>query len=467
MKRALPRMTMLASLCVGLFCLSNGVNASNILTDALGAMAPNSWQRLNLNEFQSVWTPLDQRPTPDSPSSNISAWSGAAWDSLRKNMYVWGGDIGNEQGNEVYIFSAITGLWSRGALPSQITQQANGYFQTVDGIFHSPVSGESWDNLVYLTNVDRLAVIGVSREGNTFQDSNGMATGPYFWDPSKADPNKVSGITGSHVNPATYTDVVGGEMWQNRNNFLPPVDFAQSGVTAHVSKNGKDVVYFATRYDYLYRYTVSDLDPAHDTWEQIGRRPISGVDGEGAGTFDPSREIFMKTLTNASFGFWDVNRPHNSTNENYNREIEVIPNVISGTAPLNLQHVGIEYDPTLDGYIVWEGDSRLWLLKPPAGFGKDASGYYSDGSGWTLEELDPNGIGPGAVPGGTTGVFGKWLYLPQEKAYMGVMDSISGDVYLYKPGYLATPVPLPAPVWLFLSGLGVLFARRPGKGSKK
>lgn len=464
MKRSLPRMTALTCLCIGQFCVSSGANANNILADALSTMAPNSWQRLNLNEFQSVWTPLAQRPTPDSPESNISAWSGAAWDSLRKNMYIWGGNIGNEQGNEVYIFSATTGLWSRGALPSQITD-VNGYTQTVDGIFNSPVSGESWDNLVYLTNVDRLAVIGVSIEGQTFTDGKGNATGPYFWDPSKADPNKVSGITGSHVSPELYPSVVGGEMWQNRNNFLPPVNYAQSGVTAHVSKDGKDVVYLATRYDDLYRYTVSDLDPAHDTWELIGTRTLSGLDGEGAAAFDPSREIFMKTLTNGSFGFWDVNRPN--LPGNFNREIEVIPNVISGTAPLNLQDAGIEYDPTLDGYVVWTGDSRLWLLKPPAGFGKDGGGYYSDGSGWTLEELDPNGIGPGAVPSGATGVFGKWLYLPQEKAYMGVIDSISGDVYLYKPDYLAAPVPLPAPVWLFLSGLGVLFARRPGKGSQK
>ena len=49
------------------------------------------------------------------------------------------------------------------------------------------VSGESWDNVIYLPRVDRMAVIGVSREGITFRRPDGTATGPYFWDPARAD----------------------------------------------------------------------------------------------------------------------------------------------------------------------------------------------------------------------------------------------------------------------------------------
>ena len=151
-----------------------------------------------------------------SPSSDISAWSGAAWDSRRGNLLIWGGDIGDEQGNEVYIFSGKTGLWSRGALPSQITS-TNGIEHTVDGVMNAPLSGESWDNVVFLKNVDRMAVIGVSRNGTTWRDpSTRLSTGPYFWDPAKADPNKVSGLTGSQVNPSAFPDVIGGQMWQNR-----------------------------------------------------------------------------------------------------------------------------------------------------------------------------------------------------------------------------------------------------------
>ena len=76
---------------------------------------------------------------------------------VRGNLMVWGGDIGNEQGNEVYQFNVLTGLWSRGSLPSQITS-TNGVAHVVGGVNTAPLSGESWDNLVYLQGVDRLAV---------------------------------------------------------------------------------------------------------------------------------------------------------------------------------------------------------------------------------------------------------------------------------------------------------------------
>ena len=112
--------TIASGLCVCLLSMP-GQATADLITDALSGMSANSWQKLNINTFESVWTPLAQRPTTASPGSNISAWSGAAWDSRRNNLLIWGGDIGNEEGNEVYIFSGKTGLWSRGALPSQIT----------------------------------------------------------------------------------------------------------------------------------------------------------------------------------------------------------------------------------------------------------------------------------------------------------------------------------------------------------
>jgi len=57
--------------------------SATVIDLALNSMSANSWQKINVNQFQDVWTPLALRPTPDSPASNISAWSGAAWDSRR------------------------------------------------------------------------------------------------------------------------------------------------------------------------------------------------------------------------------------------------------------------------------------------------------------------------------------------------------------------------------------------------
>jgi len=77
-------------------------------------------------------------------------------------------------------------MWERGSLPSEI-QRTGLVKHVVDGIHNAPISGESWDNVAYLRGVDRMAVIGVSREGDSFLDLDGGATGPYFWDPSRAD----------------------------------------------------------------------------------------------------------------------------------------------------------------------------------------------------------------------------------------------------------------------------------------
>ena len=57
--------------------------AANALLAALQAAPAGSWLRVNSNQFQDVWTPIDQRPsTPGymNPAKIIHAWSSMAWD---------------------------------------------------------------------------------------------------------------------------------------------------------------------------------------------------------------------------------------------------------------------------------------------------------------------------------------------------------------------------------------------------
>jgi len=455
-----PRPSAIAAAC--LCALATSAQATS-LADTINAMAVNSWQKISLNTISSVFTPLAQRPTADSPSSNISAWSGAAFDSVRGNLMVWGGDIGNEQGNEVYQFNVLTGLWSRGSLPSQITS-TNGVAHVVGGVNTAPLSGESWDNLVYLQGVDRLAVMGISRNGPTWLDpATGRPTGPYFWNPALADATKVSGATGSQVNPSAFPNVVGGDMWQNRGNSLAFNGTSNGrhngGTTAYAQVGGKDVVYITDTFDNLWRYTVNDLNPANDTWVQIGRRPVTGQSGWGSAALDTTNNLYLKSLTATSFSFWDVDSQIGTSN----RAVVVAPTITTGGALPDFRNLGIQYDATLDAFLMWDGSSAVWKLKAPSDLDANNDGKLDVGTGWTLERLNVAGTGP-QIPAAYTGVYGKWQYMEGYNAYIGVIDPLAGDVFVYKA---TAAVPEPDTMLMLLAGLGglgVLARRRQRPG---
>lgn len=421
--------------------------APTLVAQALSTMAPNSWQRLNLNTFVSVVPQDSQLPiqTFVSPTTKISAWTGAAWDSNRGNLLLWGAAYNGYEGNEVYVWNGNTGLWSRGSLPSQVTPvNANGAMTTVDGVNNAPVSGETYDNLVYLQNVDRLGVVGVSRDGQTWLNQDGSVTGPYFWDPAKANANQVGGITGSQVSPDTFASVVGGQMWQNRNNGdqLNGTWGKQShGTSDAISVNGKDVVYLTDEFDRLWRYTVSGLDPATDTWELIGKSAITGEAGWGAAAIDTTRGIYLKTVTAGKFGYWNID---SGLSADFNTEVLITPILADSslTAP-DFRNFGVEFDPVQGVFTLWDGSAFVWLLKPPT---------LLDGSGdWVLERVTVAGAGP-EIPAEYTGVYGKWQYLEEEGAFLGVIDPYAGDIFLYKPlgaepassggGLIFSPVPV-------------------------
>ena len=47
-------------------------------------------------------------------------------------------------------------------------------------------------------------------------DDLSRSTGPYLFDPNRADGNKVGGTTGSNVMRVDPTPIAGGQMWENR-----------------------------------------------------------------------------------------------------------------------------------------------------------------------------------------------------------------------------------------------------------
>lgn len=366
------------------------------------------------------------RPTSVSPSQNISGYSGAAWDSRRDNFYIWGGNIGMEEGNEVYTFNATTGKWQRDSLPSAIPP---GYGTSelphvVGGIFDAPLSGESWDNVVYLENLDRLAIIGVSRNSNPWRDASGEVTGPYFWDPSKAHPNRVGGSDGTGVNPATP----GGKMWQNRDN--QSLSGKSKGSTLYINDKGVDVVLFSDVRANLWRYTVNPLNPARDTWKLLAQRPISGKNPRGAAAYDPKRKIYVRAAHQPNLLlFWDLNRESGGVFKG--ETVQLDPR-----QGLNIEfaNYGMDYDPVLDKLVLWGGENSIIHIDINDLISRDETNLLNIRGFFRVNRFVPPGM---SKPYNTavqkfTGVFGKWHYMEDKNAYIGVIDPVAGDVYLYK-----------------------------------
>ncbi len=417
-------------------------NLSGLL-DILEATAEGDWVRVNLNFYNDVWAPPELQPLkglgPSSPSKIISAWSSFAWDSNRGDLVLFGGGHANSTGNDVYRWRGTTRLWERASLPSEIRLLSSefNYWEATDGAENAPASAHTYDGNIFLPVLDRFVTFGGAaiNHGGPFKTDDPASptgyrsTGPYLFDPSKADPDKVGGTTGSHVQRVDpYPNIIGGEMWENRD--APGYDAANRAIpkslinnaTGYAQENGKDVVYLSARSGgtaaALYKVTFNDIDaPELDTWEFVGRF-WNGGSRKGAGAFDPAHNIFVRA-TGDRFLYWSLDQPGPS-----NRDVVFTPIDPSGEFDQsNLENYGLDYDPVDENFVIWSGGGDVWVLDPPAVVGPD---------GWTLvKQPTPQSATPTNDLG--TGVLGKWQYIAGLDAFMLLQDQNLGNIWLYKP----------------------------------
>lgn len=448
------------------------------LNDLIQSATPGTWIHANQNTFQSVWTPAEHQ-VGTNLKGIIEAWSGFAWDSNRGDLIIYGGGHGNYQGNDVYIWHGSDLQWERASLPTKLQDPTyippeNYYFTqlTVDN-GATPQAAHTYGNNVFLPTLDRFLTFGgytYSSTGMQYlrKDANGnfVTTGPYLFDPSKANGNLVGGADGTGVDPT----VAGGNMWQNRDvaGTITACCFGQ-GMAAVTQENGKDVVYVTNRPPHaggqaLFKYTINDInDPSQDTWEMVGAQHPTTIAVVGSGDIDTENNLFVRTgvhdyPTHGSFDFfyWDLNHPGAT---NYTRSFNVA-DTTNGLFNFNaIKDMGMSYDPVGKRFLLWDGKENVFTLTH--------SGSDFD-TGWTLgTDNAPGPINPAAAPQNgviapDNGVLGKWKYAPELGVYVALSGVITGDVWIYKPSnYVeaSTAVPLPPAGWLFLGSLGSLFFR--------
>jgi Bacterial Ig domain len=429
---------------------NGGMDSANVsitvMPDALRnriAEAPEgSWLKVNANRYEEVWTPVSQRARVNevafgSPLKIITAWASMTWDSNRSQLIIWGGGHANYAGNEVHRFDAGDLRWHRASLPSAVHAPfGDRRFFAVDGAANAPISAHTYDNQEFLPQIDRLITFGGAsyNTGALFLlDDGETKTGPYLWDPSRADADMVGGTTGSQVDP----DVIGGQMWLNRNAIVVngiganrPNSFV-NGTSAYAAEQGVESVLVTESPQNggdLFRYRIVDVgEPALDQWELIGPGLIGPslqrYSGQGAGAYDPVRQIYLRTADiGESYGIvmWNVATPGPA-----NTAIEFALPDGGGQFVLSSLH-GMDFDPRRSVFVLWNGDGRVWHLKPPA------SGTAFTPTGWTVAAAPVSGA---AVPALTssTGVLGKWKYLASHDVMLGLGHGRDGQVWIYKP----------------------------------
>ncbi|HEY9102155.1 Ig-like domain-containing protein, partial [Chitinimonas sp.] len=449
--------------CTALWASSQNAPLTNLRTQ-LEAVPEGGWVKVNLNLYSDVWTPADLRPLYGSsnptPFTIINAWSGFAWDPNRGDLIIYGGGHANSPGNDVYRWHGATQLWERASLPSEVIYNPLGFHQTIDGPFNSPIAAHTYDNNSYLPIADRFLVFGGAsfNTGGPYmvEDPAGSArkTGPYFFDPNRADPNKVGGLTGSHVQRvAPHPEIVGGQMWSNRDIFnrYPAASMPGSfvnGVSGYKQENGHDVVYIGGygpgggTDTNLFKYTVVDVnDPSKDTMEKVGTYWVTP--GPAAGTYDPVRNIFLATGVDPTpFTFWDL-----STAGPTNKDQRLFPTDLTGGFSMTSNY-GLDYDPVRDQYLLWQGGPDVWVLKGPQTMAL---------TGWTMQKAAaPTSatVPPALLTSG--GVRGKWKYVPNLDVFIALEDANQGNVWFYKPVGWSPPA---------ASGLPTVSLTAPAAGS--
>jgi len=238
----------------------------------------------------------------------------------------------------------------------------------------------------------------------------------------------VGGLDGSQVDRS----VTGGRMWTNRNAIAVngtgarrPDSFV-NGTSAYVLEQGVESILVTESPQNggdLFRYQIPSLaNPALDRWDLIGPGLRSYSD-QGAGAYDPVRRLYLRTARmGTSYGIvmWNV-----ATAGLANNPIKFVPPNFNGQFVLSKLH-GMDFDSRRSMFVLWNGDGRIWYLKPPA----SGSGFTA--AGWTVVPAPVSGVSAPALTG-TTGVLGKWKYLRSHDVMLGLGNGFEGQVWVYKP----------------------------------
>jgi hypothetical protein len=330
-------------------------------------MPVNTWVQIPNTHLSSV--------APSGWSANvIDAWGGAALDTKRNRLIVWGGGHNDYYGNELYSYEIDNEKWVR------LTNPTANYTTCADNNSDgTPVSRHTYNGLTYIAGVDRFFGIGGC----------------------PGCPNGGCGIN------KTWTYDFANSRWENRNPSGTLPGTCCGDLCAYDPATGK--VYFGDSGAWACgssKYGLYVYNFATNTWTKLTSDMFCG-----SMAVDTRRHVLLNIGNVSGYdSTWVTSFDLNQT-----APTRVKWATTGGNSGAIKSRIDLTYDSLADKYVVWDG-SLVWTLDPVT---KAWSSHSAAG-------------GPSnSVYGVTNGVYGRWQYVPKVNAYV-VVTGIDLNVYFYK-----------------------------------
>jgi len=298
-----------------------------VLLNTIRNAPANTWIEVPSSPLMAVAPKPDEFPKTwgvCGPASVVMAWCGAAFDTKRNRLVVWGGGHADYHGNELYAFDVSTLAWER--LTDPFPNPVNDQEVNADG---SPNSRHTYGGLAYLAHVDRFFGLGGSLAGVGF---------------AKCD--------------RTWVYDFGARKWEDRQpgGQLPGGGFCLGCAYDPISQR----LFFGSEHHGLFAY-----DYGKNLWSHLDDQ---AVDGQGFAV-DPRRKLLVG-IGRGRVTLYDIG--HDSFKQQTIKAPGADEVVNAGNA------AGFAYDPVADRMVGWASwtpekvfsldlDTKSWVVREARG----------------------------------------------------------------------------------------------------